>query len=234
MALTTVKSNMFVVPPVSDVTKGTSDPTISTNPSDGVGSIYLKKTSGEMNVLTEATAGENVWTNIGGGEGDFGGPISAATGGTVTTSGDYKIHTFTTSGDFVVTAADATVEVLVVAGGGSGGAYYGGGGGAGGMGQAASNTESGDGGPGKDFSTNFGTGIGDSGWFASGGGGGGTGDGNTLKGHVTSGGGTEGASSNATTAAAAVNTGGGSGGGYNSGQTGAGGSGVVIFKYKFQ
>ena len=59
----------------------------------------------------------------------------AATGGTVTTSGNYKIHTFTSSGTFTVTAVNSggTVDSLVVAGGGGGGSYIGGGGGAGGM-----------------------------------------------------------------------------------------------------
>ena len=52
----------------------------------------------------------------------------AATGGTVTTDGDYKIHTFTISGTFTVTTG-GDVEVLIVAGGGGGSAGGGGGGG---------------------------------------------------------------------------------------------------------
>ena len=62
----------------------------------------------------------------------------AATGGTVTCCGDYKIHTFTGPGTFTVTSAgnpfgSSTVDYLVVAGGG--GAMYdnSGGGGAGGF-----------------------------------------------------------------------------------------------------
>jgi len=63
-----------------------------------------------------------------------------ATGGTITTSGSYKIHTFTSSGTFAVTTGGANVELLMVSGGGSGGAYkhpwspncVGGGGGGGG------------------------------------------------------------------------------------------------------
>jgi len=47
---------------------------------------------------------------------------SIATGGQITEAGGYRIHTFTTSGDFVVTE-NMTVDVLVVAGGGSGGNY---------------------------------------------------------------------------------------------------------------
>ena len=88
MALSTVTSNMFVVPPAGDVTKGTADPAANTNPTDGVGSIFLNKVSGEMYVCTDATSNGNKWINMGGGSGSFGGPISAATGGTVTTSGD--------------------------------------------------------------------------------------------------------------------------------------------------
>ena len=69
--------------------------------------------------------------------------FTAATGGTVTTSGDYKIHTFTGDGNFVVSAigsgaGPATVSYVVVAGGGAGGGgedgyWTGGGGGAGGF-----------------------------------------------------------------------------------------------------
>jgi hypothetical protein len=60
-----------------------------------------------------------------------------ATGGTVTTSGNAKIHTFTGDSNFVVSSAgnDAgsnTVSYLVIAGGGAGGTCRSGGGGAGG------------------------------------------------------------------------------------------------------
>ena len=66
----------------------------------------------------------------------------SATGGTVTTSGDYKIHTFTGDGCFVVSSVGNTgvpttyrdkVDYIVVGGGGSGGNEEGGGGGAGGF-----------------------------------------------------------------------------------------------------
>ena len=61
-----------------------------------------------------------------------------ATGGTVTTSGDFKIHTFTSSDNFVVSCAGNAcgsdkVSYLVVAGGAGGGRDAGGGGGAGGL-----------------------------------------------------------------------------------------------------
>ena len=54
-----------------------------------------------------------------------GGAFVAATGGTVTTDGDYKIHTFTTSGTFTVTSG-GDVSALVVGGGGGGGRISGG------------------------------------------------------------------------------------------------------------
>ena len=59
-----------------------------------------------------------------------------ASGGSVTTDGDYKVHTFTSSGTITFSqvgnaAGSNTVEYLVVAGGGGGGSL--GGGGAGGM-----------------------------------------------------------------------------------------------------
>ncbi len=68
-----------------------------------------------------------------------------ATGGTVTTSGDYKIHTFTGDGNFVVPqvgngptpvsgGGPNTVSYLVIAGGGGGGGHAGSNGGGGGAG----------------------------------------------------------------------------------------------------
>lgn len=74
-------------------------------------------------------------------------PFITATGGTITTCGNYKIHTFTSPGTFCVSNAGAgtptspsNVDYLVVAGGGGGGSGptpgpatgHGGGGGAGG------------------------------------------------------------------------------------------------------
>tara|TARA_R100000808_G_scaffold21327_1_gene46120 strand:+ start:1237 stop:2838 length:1602 start_codon:yes stop_codon:yes gene_type:complete len=70
----------------------------------------------------------------------------SATGGTITTDGDYKVHTFNNSSNFVVSQVgtgteNTSVQYLVVAGGGGGGGgnaadgnhCAGGGGGAGGM-----------------------------------------------------------------------------------------------------
>lgn len=60
--------------------------------------------------------------------------IAPPTGGTITTSGSYRIHTFTSSSNFVVPSGVSltNVEYLVLAGGGGGGWQHGGGGGAGG------------------------------------------------------------------------------------------------------
>lgn len=60
-----------------------------------------------------------------------------ASGGSVSTSGDYKIHTFTGPGTFTVNtvgnpAGSTTVDYLVIGGGAAGGGDGGGGGGAGG------------------------------------------------------------------------------------------------------
>ena len=52
-------------------TKSTSDPTISTNPSGGVGTKWVNKSSGEIYICTDATAGANVWRNVGAGTDDI-------------------------------------------------------------------------------------------------------------------------------------------------------------------
>ena len=62
-------------------------------------------------------------------------PFQAVTsGGTITTSGDYRIHTFTTTGTSTfITDKAITAQVLIVAGGGSGSGDRAAGGGAGGL-----------------------------------------------------------------------------------------------------
>ena len=61
-------SNLTNLPP--GFTKNSSDPAITTNPSGGVGTVWVNTTSGEAFVCTDATSNENVWTNVGGGTGD--------------------------------------------------------------------------------------------------------------------------------------------------------------------
>jgi hypothetical protein len=91
--------------------------------------VYVDGTEGWVNVQETQTSQTGA------------SPFIIATGGTITTSGDYKIHTFTGPGTFTVCQAAGTcgptrnnVSYLVAAGGGGGGGVCGaGGGGAGGF-----------------------------------------------------------------------------------------------------
>ena len=92
---------------------------------EGVTLVYIDSTIGWRSIQ------DNVFA-------DVGNAFITATGGTVTESGDCKIHTFTGPGTFAVTglavcSANNALSHLVVAGGGGGGAEEGGGGGAGGF-----------------------------------------------------------------------------------------------------
>jgi hypothetical protein len=97
---------------------------ISTN-GDSTTLIYVDGTKGWTSILDNTTA-------------EYGAQYIAATGGTITCCGDYKIHTFTADGCFSVSnagnpAGSNTVDYLVVAGGAGGGRDAGAGGGAGGF-----------------------------------------------------------------------------------------------------
>ena len=150
-----------------------------------------------------------------------------ATGGTITTDGDYKVHTFTGSGSFSVSnagnaAGNNVLEYLIIAGGGGGGGRFAsGGGGAGGYRTASGQTVS---------ATNYTITVG-----AGGGGGGSDGSG---YGPASEGGGVGGYRYPITAGTGGTaNTGGGGGGAPGGGATipgGPGGSGVVIIRYKFQ
>ena len=107
----------------SNMQGGANDSIITTNRASVV-CVYVDATKGWL-----FTNESNV--------GNLGPQFVAATGGTITTSGDFKIHTFTSSGTFTVTDAGGasgsnTVDYVVVAGGGGGGGRRGAGGGAGG------------------------------------------------------------------------------------------------------
>jgi hypothetical protein len=116
------------------IIKSSSNPTITTGGS--LGDVYLNTTTGELFSLTDATVGANVWSNIGRGTGNVS-PFTPtiATGGTITIDGDYKVHTFISSGTFTISQiGDDNLRALVIAGGGGGGsASRGAGGGAGGL-----------------------------------------------------------------------------------------------------
>jgi hypothetical protein len=84
--------------------------------------------------LAEVPTGAIAMSNL---QGKSNASYVSASGGTVTQSGSYKIHTFNGNGTFTVNAGgneagSDTVDYLVVAGGGSGGNVLGAGGGAGG------------------------------------------------------------------------------------------------------
>ena len=48
-----------------------SDPTTSSNPNSGLGTLWVNHTSGEMYCCTDATTNANVWTNVGDGTGNI-------------------------------------------------------------------------------------------------------------------------------------------------------------------
>ena len=103
--------------------KSTSDPTVTSNKT--LGQLWSNSTSGEMYVCVDATTNANVWRNVGDSIGGVQNHL-VATGGLITTDGDYKVHTFFSSGTFspIALGNSATgnqVEYLVVAGGGGGG-----------------------------------------------------------------------------------------------------------------
>ena len=87
-------------------------------------------------VYVDSTKG---WINVQNAEDtEVGVKFITATGGTITTSGNFKIHTFTGPGTFCVSQVgtpgiSSAVDYVVVGGGGGGGYCMGGGGGAGGF-----------------------------------------------------------------------------------------------------
>ena len=110
---------------------------------NGSASNSVRNTNNESLTLvySDATKG---WLAVEEGTGFVGETFMEATGGTVTTSGDFKIHTFTGPGTFSVSALGSSdslnkVSYVVVAGGGGGGYDGGGGGGAGGYREGKNN-----------------------------------------------------------------------------------------------
>jgi len=70
-------------------------------------------------------------------------PLAVATGGSVSTVGNYTVHTFNASDDFITYAELTDVEYFIVAGGGAGGGNEGAGGGGGGLLSSISGFQSG-------------------------------------------------------------------------------------------
>ena len=87
-----IAANALGINDLSNATVSSSDPATNTNPSSGVGTLWINSTSGEVYICTNATTNENVWTNIGDGTGNI---EASASGGTESTASGYKYHTFT-------------------------------------------------------------------------------------------------------------------------------------------
>ena len=127
-------NNVTITPNGADKINGTNANANLNTEDQSVTLIYVDSTKG-WRVVQDSTSSVDGATYV------------TATGGTITTSGDFKIHTFTAPGTFCVSSAgnlagSNTVDYLVVAGGGSGGTSNGGGGGGGAGGFRLSNSTS--------------------------------------------------------------------------------------------
>ena len=144
LSASNASDQMVTVPPHSSVAFPVGEKVDLTQ--QGAGRVILVPGSGvtlnsaDGNVLnkqysfgTLIQTAQDIWTIVGQ---HLTGMI-VATGGTITTDGDYKVHTFNSSGTFQVISGSGTVASLVVAGGGGAGGDTGtgsaGGGGAGGL-----------------------------------------------------------------------------------------------------
>jgi hypothetical protein len=110
-------------------TWNTNNVTVTPNGTEKIGGVASSSatlnTQGQSVTFIYVDSTEG-WINVGDATAIAGNNFVAATGGTITTCGNYKIHTFTGPGTFTVTNAGApagstTVDYLVVAGGGGGG-----------------------------------------------------------------------------------------------------------------
>jgi hypothetical protein len=111
-ATTFATNNVTLNPNGNKIEAGTANGTLSTNDQTHT-LVYTDSTQGWKIVNQDTTSGIQA-------------AYVAATGGTVATSGDYKIHTFNSSSNFVVSDAGNAqgsnkVSYLIVAGGGGGG-----------------------------------------------------------------------------------------------------------------
>jgi hypothetical protein len=121
----TFQTNPVIVARNGSPIGGAANDAVLSTEGQSVTFVYVDGTEGWKNV-------QDSTSNV------VGNPNLIATGGTITTCGDYKIHTFTGPGTFSVaqisnTPANNTVSYMVIAGGGSGGTNLGGGGGGGGF-----------------------------------------------------------------------------------------------------
>ena len=114
-AATWQTNNVTVTPNGTDKIGGVNSSVTLNTEGQSVTFVYTDSTQGWINTMDSTS---NVRGN----------PFIVATGGTITTSGDYKIHTFTGPGTFTVSnaglgtpCAPSNVDYLVIAGGGGGG-----------------------------------------------------------------------------------------------------------------
>ena len=118
-------NNLTVVPNGTDKIGSLNQNAVLSTEGQSVTLVYVDSTQGWINTMDSTS-------NV------RGAPLFvAATGGTITTSGNCKIHTFTGPGTFTVTqigscATNNIMSHVILAGGGGGGGDRGGGGGAGG------------------------------------------------------------------------------------------------------
>ena len=108
---------------LANVAKWTSSATAPTSPAPVDGDQWYDSNNEQLKIY-QATASS--WSACN--------PSAyTATGGTVTSyssgGNTYTVHTFTSSGNFVVSQGEKALDILVVAGGASGGGRHGGGGG---------------------------------------------------------------------------------------------------------
>jgi hypothetical protein len=127
-------NNVTVTPNGTDKINGNNASATLNTEDQSVTLVYVDDTKG-WRAVQDSTSSVTGLDNI------------VATGGTITTCGNCKIHTFTGPGTFCVsqiatTAANNTISYLVIAGGGAGGSRHGGGGGAGGFREVKSPTTS--------------------------------------------------------------------------------------------
>jgi hypothetical protein len=127
----------------------TNNLTVSPNGSEKIGSVnadVVLSTEGQS-VTFVYVDGTQGWINVQDSTSNVrASQFVLATGGTITESGDFKIHTFTSPGTFTVTkqgspSGSNTVSYMVVAGGGGGGWDRAGGGGAGGFRESKAATD---------------------------------------------------------------------------------------------
>ncbi len=131
-AATWQTNNVTVTPNGTDKIGSLNENAVLSTEGQSVTFVFVDSTQGWINTMDSTS-------NVRGAP-----PFITATGGTITTCGNCKIHTFTGPGTFTVnnlacSPANNALAYMVVAGGGGGAAAYGGGGGAGGFREGRNN-----------------------------------------------------------------------------------------------